>query len=148
MWLLSFWLAAAFPAEAATGRVIKVLPMFRDTQGHEALSPSLYERDAYQFYLRQNPEKRSGMIFHVQWKAKGRPAARLLLRLELRGSAEGHLPTERILERTVEPGGWFSRWTSIPLESGPVKELGELSAWRATLWEGDRLLGEQKSFLW
>jgi hypothetical protein len=28
------------------------------------------------------------------------------------------------------------------------KNFGELVAWRVTLWAGDQLLGEQKSFLW
>jgi hypothetical protein len=28
------------------------------------------------------------------------------------------------------------------------KKLGELVAWRVTLWDGDKLLAEQKSFLW
>ena len=27
-------------------------------------------------------------------------------------------------------------------------ELGELIAWKATLWDGSKLLAEQKSFLW
>jgi len=148
-WLIGLWFAASLPAAAASGGVIKVLPMFRDGQGRHSLSPSLYERDAYQAYLREHPEKRSGMIFEVQWKAKGPAVAGLLLRLELRGSStEGHLPKELILEQPIEPGGWFSHWTGIPLATGPAKELGELTAWRATLWEGDRLLGEQKSFLW
>src|SRR5437899_2397501 len=35
-------------ATAATGRIIKVLPHLLDLQGHHALSPSLYDRDAYQ----------------------------------------------------------------------------------------------------
>jgi hypothetical protein len=28
------------------------------------------------------------------------------------------------------------------------KSLGELTAWRVTLWDGDRQVGEQQSFLW
>ena len=48
-------LSMAFADEAAAGRVIKVLPLFLDLKGHDALSPSLYDRDAYQVYLRQHP---------------------------------------------------------------------------------------------
>jgi hypothetical protein len=28
------------------------------------------------------------------------------------------------------------------------KQFGEVTAWRVSLWSGDQLLGEQKSFLW
>jgi hypothetical protein len=28
------------------------------------------------------------------------------------------------------------------------KQLGEISAWRVTLWDGAQLLAERKSFLW
>ena len=48
----------------------------------------------------------------------------------------------------VEPGGWLSHWSGVALSSKEYKELGEVTAWRVTLWEGSQLLGEQKSFLW
>ena len=48
-----------------------MLPHYLDKEGRHTLSPSLYERDAYQAILRQNPEKRGGMRFDVQWKARG-----------------------------------------------------------------------------
>ena len=37
---------------AATGEVVKVLPFLLDTHGQIAKSPSLFDRDAYQAYLR------------------------------------------------------------------------------------------------
>ena len=59
LWLtLVCWFAAVLTAGASTGRVFKVLPHFLDTNGVHTLSPSLYERDAYQAHLRQHPEKR------------------------------------------------------------------------------------------
>jgi hypothetical protein len=141
-------LAFAWPGQSATGRVIKMLPFFLDLEGRHELSPSLYERDAYQDYLRQHPEKRSAMLFDVQWKVKGEPQAPVKIKLELRGSARGDLAKEAVLEKYIEPGGLFSRWTGLKLEGQQYKDFGQLSAWRATLWEGDRLLSEQKSFLW
>ena len=146
--LVASALLAALPAPAATGRVIKMLPFFLDLQGRHSLSPSLYERDAYQAYLREHPEKRSAMLFDVQWKLKGAPAGPLKVRVELRGSAQGNLPKQAILEKSVEAGGHFSHWTGLKLEGGQYVELGNVTAWRATLWDGDELLGEQKSFLW
>ncbi len=47
--LLLFVLATlAFPAAgAASARIAKVLPQLLDLEGRHALSPSLYDRDAY-----------------------------------------------------------------------------------------------------
>lgn len=140
--------ASASESFAATGRVIKVLPHFLDQQGRAALSPSLYDRDAYQVVLRDHPERRSGIRFDMQWKTKGPAWSDLKLRVELRGIAQGNLPKQMILEREVDATGLFSRWTSMTLTGEEYKTLGEVTAWRVTLWEGDEQLGEQKSFLW
>jgi len=47
-------LSATFASDAASGRVVKVLPLLLDLKGRDAVSPSLYDRDAYQVYLRQH----------------------------------------------------------------------------------------------
>lgn len=141
-------LALAPPAQAAVGRVIKVLPLFLDAQGRHSLSPSLYERDAYQAVLRQQPEKRSGLLFAVHWKSRGQAAAPLRLRLELRGIAEGNLPRQLVLEQKVEPRGWFGHWSNLTLTGDKYRQFGEVTAWHVTFWEGNQLLGEQQSFLW
>jgi hypothetical protein len=148
-WLaLILGLAAPFGAQAATGRVIKVLPQFLDLKGRNSLTPSLNERDIYQAFLRDHTNQCSGMQFHVQWKTKGQPAAPLKLRVELRGVARGDFPKQRVLEMSVEARGRFSHWNEFTLAGEDYKEFGKVTAWRATLWEGDLLLGEQKSFLW
>jgi hypothetical protein len=147
-WLVLCGGLLAFPALAATGRVIKVLPTFLDLQGKHALSPSLYERDSYQAYLRKHPEKRSGMRFDVEWKTHGGTFEPIRLRVELRGVAKGDLPANIVLEVPVKPGGWFNHWTCLKLTGEEYVRIGEITAWRATLWEGNQLLGEQKSFLW
>ncbi|MBC8094367.1 MAG: hypothetical protein H7Y43_01015 [Akkermansiaceae bacterium] len=140
--------AVTFPAQAASGRVLKVLPHLLDLEGRSALSPSLYDRDAYQSLLRQDTNKISGVRFDVQWKAKGASFGPLRLRVELRGLAKGNLPGKSVLETQLKPSGWFSRWTSLPIRGEDYKKFGEVTAWRATLWEGETLLSEQKSFLW
>jgi hypothetical protein len=148
-WLLLACLAVfSLPAAAATGRVIKVLPFFLDLKGQRALSPSLYDRDAYQAWLRQHPQKRLGVSFDIQWKTRGGAYGPLKLRVELIGTAKGDLPSHRVLETEVKPGGWFSHWTSLKLTGQEYQEFGDVTAWRVTLWEGDELLSEQKSFLW
>src|SRR5438105_693254 len=84
----------AMPSRGATGRVIKVLPHFIDLKGRNSLSPSLYDRDAYQAHLRQHPDQRSTMRFEVQWKSRSPVWEALKLRVELRGIAQGNLPKQ------------------------------------------------------
>ena len=146
---LLFILLVAAPSQAIaatpSARLVKVLPHFVDRQNRIALSPSLYERDAYQAHLRKNPAEQGGMRFDVQWRSSS--TNRFLLRLELRGNKE-NVGTALVLEERVKYTGFFSTWTRIPLTKSAHEGLGELSAWRATMWDGDRLVAEQKSFLW
>ena len=67
--------------------------------------------------------------------------------LELRGVSTNNLPRQTILEKEVTPK-FFRSWTSVALAGGDYKIFGEVIAWRATLWSGDQMLSEQKSFLW
>src|SRR5258708_11430417 len=110
LWACSF--AVAVPAEAATGRVIKVLPHLLDLEGRHALSPSLYDRDAYQAHLRQHPSECSGMRFDVQWRSKATADAPLKLRVEVRGVVREGKPQETVLEQPVVFKGWLSQWNS------------------------------------
>ncbi len=133
-------------AVAASGKIIKVLPQFLDAKGRSSLSPSLYERDAYQAFLRDNPDKRAALAFKVEWKARGATAPKL--RVELRGTPQGDKPKELTLEKSVARVGGFGKWTAVTLEGKDFVEFGKVTAWRATLWDGNELLAEQKSFLW
>ena len=147
--LLLLALAATWTASpafaAAPVRLVKVLPHLVDKQGRVALNPSLYERDAYQAHLRKTPAEQGGLRFDVQWKTV--TADRLTLRLELRGSKSG-VGTSTVVEEKVRYTGFFSTWSKVHLTGPEYARLGELSAWRATLWDGDKLMAEQKSFLW
>jgi hypothetical protein len=145
--LVTIALLAAASAGAAIGRIHKVLPHYLDAQGHHSISPSLFDRDAYQARLRQNPELRSGMRFDINWRVRSVKQTNFRLKLELRGIAQGNLPRQKTLERQVT-GGSSARWAQIRLAGEDYRELGEITAWRVTLWEGDELLAEQASFLW
>jgi hypothetical protein len=140
-------LSAAVASDAATGRIVKVLPLLLDLKGHEAISPSLYDRDAYQAYLRRNTNEISAVRFDVLWKASNVGDAKLKLRVELRGVGANNLPRQITLEQEVTPK-FFRRWTSLALSGADYKNFGAVAAWRVTLWSGDQKLGEQKSFLW
>ena len=143
--LFAALIAAAPSAVAGSSKVIKVLPTFLDREGRIARDPSLYARDAYQAHLRATPSLRSGLQFDVQWRARG--AGELTLRIELRGTLGGKITTAKV-EETVTHHGWFANWAKLQLTGDAWKKFGETSAWRATLWSGDKLVAEQKSFLW
>jgi hypothetical protein len=152
-WLRSFILATAFllmaanATAASAGRIVKVLPHYLDKQGRQSLSPSLYERDAYQDQLRKNPADCSGLRFDVQWRARGANAAQLKLRVEVR-TGKGMLTKVHTLEQTGLKKGWFGNRGAVNFDRAVFTESGEIIAWRVTLWNGEEQLSEQKSFLW
>ena len=159
-WFLTFWLllgslatAGAYDAFSVTNstdttaRVIKVLPLLLDREGHDAVSPSLFDRDAYQAHLRQHTNEVSAIRFDVLWKASRAKGETLKLRAELLGVGERGLPRQTILETDVTPH-FFRSWTSLKLEGDEFRKFGSLVAWRVTLWKGKEMVGEQKSFLW
>ena len=148
--LLLAWLwwggAHGIGAETAShGRIIKVLPQFIDKKGKHSPAPSLFDRDAYQLQLQEHPDRRGGLRFQVQWKLHSRGPCQL--RVELRG-ARDKVATTAKLEANVQRHGWFSRWTQVTLTGDAYRNFGDLVAWRATIWDGDRPLAESKSFLW
>jgi hypothetical protein len=145
IWFVALGVATALPAAAAAPKITKVLPQFLDLQGQTTLSPSLYERDAYQAQLRIHPEQRSGLRFAVQWRSSA--VGPFKLRVEMRGTRRGQ-PTTATVEETVRHRGLFGSWAKPALTGEPYRQFGELIAWHATLWDGDKLLSEQRSFLW
>ena len=143
--LLMLFSARVPDAGAASPKIIKVLPHLLDREGRHSLSPSLYERDAYQALLRKNPALCSGLRFDVQWQAKRKAGTQLLLRVEIRGAKESR-PV--VLEQTVRREHSNRRWDSLRVDGDAYRKIGEVIAWRATLWDGDRLLAAENSFLW
>ncbi len=147
MLLLLGSLSGAAAADTPSGHIVKVLPLFLNQKGQDALSPSLYDRDAYQVYLRAHTNEISAIRFDVLWHVSHAGGAPLKLRLELRGVGSDNLPRQTTLEQVVTPH-FFRHWTSLPLVGDDYRNFGDVVAWRATLWSGDRMLGEQESFLW
>lgn len=145
--LFSLALFAAVALADSTGKVVKVLPQYFDAQGRTTLAPSLYERDAYQAQLLAKPEERSGMVFNVQWKSRN-AGSNLKIFVEARGVVRNSTLQSFVWEKPVTRHGWFSQWEKITVTGAEFKLLETLTAWRVTLWDGNKLLGEQKSFLW
>ena len=140
--LLAVSTATALPQSI---KILKVLPRYLDHKGRHTVSPSLYERDAYQAWLRKNPDARSGLRFDVQWKARGLKEVKL--RVELQGAA-GKQPTKTVVQKAVMFRVGLSHWSDLAITGDDYKQFGELIAWRVTAWDGDKLVAEQKSFLW
>src|SRR5580698_6142957 len=90
--MLWLFLLLAPAAQAGGPRVYKVLPQYLDDKGRNSLTPSLYDRDAYQSYLRLHPAKRTALQFVVQWNAEVTQTNEWKLRVELRGVPEGGQP--------------------------------------------------------
>jgi hypothetical protein len=139
--------SAAYASDAVAGRVIKVLPFLLDQQGRVARSPSLFDRDAYQAYLRDNPKQVSAMRFDILWSADKAPDENLKIVVELRGIGAGSVPKLLTLETNAVPGR-YRQWTDVPLAGQAYTDFGRMVAWRVRLKNGDAILGEQKSFLW
>ena len=144
--ILSFgWL---FIASASEPRIIKVLPHLLDAEGRHSLSPSLYERDAYQAILRKHPNQVSGIRYDVCWRGTLPEGHKLHLRLYLRTMKPG--ATEPIiLEEELTPG-WFpgSHWDGLSLTGTAYQTAGEIQAWKAELLDGKTPVAHQESFLW
>jgi len=128
---------------SAADKIVKVLPFLLDAQGRIATSPSLFERDAYQAYLRQHTNEISGLRYDVLCHA----GETLRLRLDLRGVGEKNLPKIKTVESEVAAGS-LENWTQLKLTGDDYKSFGAVTAWRATLWQGTNQISEQKSFLW
>lgn len=144
----SLLVAALLPllsAAAAEARVVKVLPHRLDSRGRHALSPSLYERDAYQAELRAHPDRIRGLRIDVLWSLRERTSVPCVLRLELRGS-KGADPV--VIERPVSRGFLRRRWTKVLLDPAEFEKVGDVSAWRVSLRSSGEELASMASFLW
>jgi hypothetical protein len=153
LWLAGAMLAGGEPPARIPappqGHVSKVLPHLLDLQGRHTVSPSLFDRDAYQAYLKQHPEAVSGIRYDVRWRAQRVPENQpILVRLELQGMFEGKFPRQRTLEQTFTGRAAWGEWTGLALTGPEYADFGKITAWRVTLWCGEELLDEYKSFLW
>lgn len=148
--LLPFILSCGwlFTALASEPRILKVLPHLLDAEGRHSLSPSLYERDAYQAILRKHPNQVSGIRYDVRWRGTLPEGRKLRLRLSLRTMTPGGAGPI-ILEEELTPG-WFpgSHWAGISLTGTAYRTAGEIQAWKAELLDGKTPVAHQESFLW
>ncbi len=149
----SLILAAPAAAEDATPesnvRILKAFRFYLDADGKHTLSPSLLDRDAYQAELRDNPERVSGLRFEVQWRGRLEVPGSVTVRVELR-HGKGNTVKTYTQDQTQELKKKRRRthWSRIQVPTEAYAELGDIVAWRVTLWQGDQQLASQESFLW
>lgn len=133
-------------ADARPDRIVKVLPHYVDLEGRHALSPSLFERDAYQVILKANPAKCGGLQFDVRWKARKAPGRQLALRLEM--VTTQHPRGRPLVVESPLPAGRKGGWARVQVDAATLRSAGDMIAWRVSLVEGGQALGSQQSFLW
>ena len=147
--LIALFCWSPLGSQAADGmRIVKTLKHLLDAEGRHTLSPSLLDRDAYQAQLRDQPESISGLRFDVQLKLSSKIATALRLKVEIRhgsGTNIGNYSTESTLKQT---GRRRLRWGQIVVSGDEYRKLGEVIAWRVSLWDGETEVSKQESFLW
>jgi hypothetical protein len=136
----------AMSSRAAEQRVIKVLPHFMDQEGRHANSPSLFERDAYQAWLRKNPEEQSGIRYDIQWQSF--ISGEYVMKLELIGRVADGVPKTKTIERTLVVKNSRRSWDAIRFEGEEFRAFGQVVAWRVSIWQGEEMLTKKQSFLW
>jgi len=125
--------------------IVKVLPHYLDDEGRHSDGPSLLHRDVYQKKLRDEPELINALRFDIKWRGSGLGAETAKLRVEVRSSKAGVTP--QVFEQQVKLGG-RANWTGVLVSAEEYRKIGKMESWRATLLVDDKVLAEQKSFLW
>ena len=143
--LLTFLLV--FSVQAGSVKIFKVLPHYLDKDGHNTLSPSLFERDRYQALLRLDQTKCSTIRFDVQWRNTLKNFDDLSITVEMRGT-KTNSPTISFSEKISSRKSIWSKWTKIRIPEEDFKELEGLGAWRVMIKNGDEILKEERSFMW
>ena len=131
----------------AEAKIFKVLPHFLDQEGRHALSPSLFERDAYQRVLSQNPERQSGMRFDVLWRVDKKQSGGVELHIEMT-TKKGDPTKPIVIKAPVKRSRWFRKWSAVNYVGKDFRDGGEVLAWRALLIKDGKILDSQQSFLW
>lgn len=145
LFLLVAW-GAGGTAIAAEPAVTKVLPHLLDQAGRHAPSPSLFDRDAYQKWLRAHPDEQSGVRYDVHWRAAR--TGEFVLRLELLGRVEQGKVNRKTVNAPVTSKHARLQWTEVKFAGEEFKQFGPVVAWRVSLWQGDEMLAKHQSFLW
>lgn len=121
---------------------------YLDKNGRHAISPSLYDRDAYQAWLRSHRDKIDGICFDVLWNAK-RCAKEMELVVELVTTVNPKVDPLVIRKKILPPRlGFLGKWTRIELKGEDFVKEGDILAWRVMIIADGQPIAEERSFLW
>ena len=123
-----------------------MLPHYLDEDGRHTLGVSLLERDLHQKTLRDDPDRISAIRFDIKWSGAGLDPKATKLRLEVRGSKAG--AESLVIDHNATADILTTTWIPILIPPAEYEKLGKMESWRVSLWEGDRQVAEQQSFLW
>ena len=134
--------------QKTTVHVLKVLPHYLDAKGLHTISPSLFERDAYQAHLKDHPDEVSTMRFDVHLRLRDSDLKDVQVRVEARFGKGDSIETIKASAPLKKPRWGKRTWTSVTLDKKSFDAEAQMIAWRVTLWQGDEILDTQTSFLW
>lgn len=147
--LIALFIWSPFGSQAADGsRIVKTLKHLLDAEGRHTLSPSLLDRDAYQAHLRSQSDLVSGLRFDIQLRLSSKSKNTLRLKVEIRHGSGTKIDTLTRETMLKELKRRRSQWGKISISNEDYQSLGEIIAWRVSLWDGDSELSHQESFLW
>lgn len=143
----------------AAGRHLKkVLFFWLDKDGQYSQHPSMFERDAYQAYLRENPEEIHGLKVAILLSgSKGKlESSELELKIQGPPGPEIKEPLEFRLELADQVDRKLRRWVYWDIDpvnaeasDGSLKLLPEaIVSWRLTLLDEDQPVDRLQSYLW
>jgi hypothetical protein len=131
-------------------------PDFKITKVHEVKTdkpinsrgnkPLEFEQKYWMYgaVTKEQIEEKKGQYFVITWVNKG-PAKNVEARLEYRQSKTKDIVRTLSLRYPAADGANRSQFSVL---GKAFQEGGEIQSWRFTLWSGDELLAESKSFIW
>ena len=123
--------------------ILKVNRVLLDEKGYETdVVGNLKEEADYQFLLRHEPTKQQGVRFHIKWKAP-RHARSLRLQVEIRGLNAQNQTTSDVESLSLEENEGWAGWSTLEVTEKKFKKLGQITAWKITLFSG----GQAKAVL-
>lgn len=127
--------------------ITKVHVVLNDTGYRSGRNPALeFERKYWNYgaVSQADLEEKRGHIFVFSWENQG-PVADLEARFEYRQKgSHGEVRTLTVAHPKTE-GGVRSIFQVV---GRAYREWGPVASWRFSIWNGDKLVGEQKSFVW
>ena len=131
-------------------KVIKVNHEWIDSEGHTHAEIADFPAKAKYQKTLDDTGKHSGIRFHIHWTT---PSARLphfAVKLEVQGyDAKTQRETLETLLATYPKNPRFkSGWSRLDIKRDTLERLGDLMAWKVTLFQNGQFVAERKSFTW